>query len=250
MNLEQLLDKAQPLDVIFYHGTGIFSTTIRILETLVTDDSRFSHVGIVVTSELLPNVLQLEQGKKYIFESNLVIPNVTDGTPDVRTGKVRFGVQIRSLEEVAKAFTTTEKGNYIALSGLAGSPWSDDKLKTVLTDKVSKFVEEYGYKGYELNPFSLFSAIFPCCGRVNQVVEHKIVDGLKTIPFMNDTLDIDVTTVADSTVFCSELAVRLYQRLGIIPNTVDAQSVSPMALLNPGTKFKKFLNEPVKVIIS
>lgn len=250
MNIEQLLRDAQPLDVIFYHGRGIFSTVIRLMETLVTDDSRFSHVGVVVTRELLPNVSELEDGVKYILESNIVIPYLTDGQPDIRSGKAKIGVQIRSLEDVARGFTTSREGNYIALSKLGGSPWNDEPSRDLLIDKSSSFFDEFGNKRYEANIFSLLSGICKCFGRVNGVVEDRIVDGLKILEVIGVTEEVNLKTLSDSTVFCSELIVRLFQHLSIIPPSVDAQTVTPMGLLNPEGKFKKFLHEPIRISLS
>ena len=96
-----------PLDIILFRGTDGVSDLIRVVEQDVRGCGDFSHAGIIVTRELLPNLTKLEAKKLYVMESTMSypLPLVSDGPPNILTGKGYFGVQIRDLSILLNATT-------------------------------------------------------------------------------------------------------------------------------------------------
>ena len=105
---DAIKNKIRPLDLIAFRGGDIISDLIATLESHEVGIGAFSHVGMVVTSEILPSCMvngkefYLAPDRVYVFESTFTydIPHITDGVPDVTTGHGEFGVQLRDLEDV------------------------------------------------------------------------------------------------------------------------------------------------------
>ena len=125
---DEIENKLQPLDLLMFRGGDFVSASIRYLEEKMLGNGSFSHVGIVVTRELMPWLKVLEYGEKYVWESTMSIPigGFVEDVPDVESGKGRFGVQIRVLEDVVESYTNTESGALVAWVPLKDNPWADE----------------------------------------------------------------------------------------------------------------------------
>ncbi len=95
---EELYDQMRPLDLIFTCSDELSSKVIRSIQAGALGHGEFSHVGILVDDSLIP--FQQKEGKTtpgqlYFFECG-------DGKtlPDLVSGKVMTGVQIRELKAV------------------------------------------------------------------------------------------------------------------------------------------------------
>lgn len=224
-----------PLDLILFRSKDPISGVIRMVEGIeykeLPPDREFSHVALVVTSDLLPSVPFLTPGRFYILESDWTYGY----SPDVETGYGKFGVQIRDLIDVMKSYmytysikndpsvsNTTDayldniqkgnkyilhplEGNAVALLRLKSNPWNTNRNMCI---RVMKDVyDTYGHRGFNLNPIDLLSSVFPTA----KIYRNK-----------GETI---------GGIFCSEIITIAYKSLGIIPASIDPRDLSPMDYL-------------------
>src|SRR3990170_4951280 len=115
------------LDLIFFSGNDIISEIVEDGESLEYRENpmrRFSHVGLIISKNILPFIPQLEDGKYYIWESCVI----TSGPKDVETKKHRYGVQIRDLIDVV----STYEGR-ISI-GVMNIPYDEKNVVTILSE--------------------------------------------------------------------------------------------------------------------
>jgi len=98
---EDLVKMIEPLDLVLFSGNDLVSSTIRRLQNKKLDVGNFSHVGVIVSSDILPNIKELQVGEWYVWEStsSLRLPGFENEVPDI-FGKHKLGVQIRNLKKV------------------------------------------------------------------------------------------------------------------------------------------------------
>lgn len=250
---EQVKSQIKPLDFIGFHGRGV-SKVIKVFEYLIEGNYDITHCGIVVTRKLFPKLKQLHKGRLYVLESTLskyVGPLNPDVTPDVVSGKGKFGVQIRDLELVVKAYSVA--GAFVGWGALTDDPWDDRK-------KRAKFVKEFRElphvigKSYELNFFELAgSLLFPKKARditknlkkMMKEIEVDLTQGYQIPALRNFKLAEYKTT---QWFFCSELIAFIYLALGLIPEDVDPTNMVPVNFLGHGTDGLINLLKPMVVI--
>ena len=210
-----------PLDIILFRGTDGVSDLIRVVEQDVRGCGDFSHAGIIVTRELLPNLTKLEAKKLYVMESTMSypLPLVSDGPPNILTGKGYFGVQIRDFEEVLTSYTKA-KGALVAWVRLPNSPWDTQKRVD------PEIVEKYLFRPYKENIFSILGSVFPCFRPARNTLDEIEVVGSRIIRLAPPE-DVEAKTV-----FCSELLARIYRDLGMIPKSVVPEDVVPVDFLS------------------
>jgi len=201
---DQLKMEFQPLDVIFFRGDGIFSKVIRLYEQhghKIPNMSEFSHVGMVVTSEILEHP-KIVPGQLYILESIVASHRI----PTIE-GTLRSGTQLRNLDQVVTSFDQSPKTK-IAWARLIKRP-NPHNLKTRFT----QIFDKYNKTSYDINPYSLQSSVFP---------------------FMRP-LRKHVTKICNSHdwYFCSELIANIYKDLGVYPTTVNPEDVLPRDIAYP-----------------
>lgn len=236
----------QPLDVLMFKGSDPFSRTIRLVEEVTGGDSEFSHIEMVVNSELLPGIPELQPGKLYTMSSNVTVGPLSDGVPDIRTGKGRFGVQIRELIPVIKAYQKNKKRR-VAWARLIDNPWLIKKKRKTIIKEASKFMEEHGFKPYEANIFQFLATSFCCCARVEETFDNVMIDGCHVLRKV-DIVDVCPTRndIHTASIFCSELVAMFFQRIGKIPSTVNPSRLTPMKVLIPDN-FPRFLQDPITI---
>lgn len=195
----------RPFDTIFFRGNAIFSKIVALLEeygTKVPKSNDFTHVGMVVTSDILQheNVLP---GKLYIFEST-VGGHYGEGIKDVE-GKTWFGVQLRCLDDLVPACDEPDH-TLIAWGKLIHNP-VDYLPMDELKKRFTAFFNVYNNKRYDSNVYDLLSS---------------------ALPFMRpfrETID-DVFHTQDW-YFCSEIVALAYKFMGIYPQYVNEKDVLP-----------------------
>lgn len=207
--------KIKPLDLVLFKGGDFISDAIRYLQKKTAEDrsvykidpDAFSHVGIVVTSEIIDDPL-VKEGKLYLWESTMS-GNLSDGVPDVN-GESFLGVQLRDLDEVIKAYDRPNDTR-IAFASLKKENlekvWSEDSAELLKTRMTEIFTWYNGTK-YDANLYSLTSTVIPCLRRARGTVE--------TIVGSEDWL------------FCSELVATIYRDLDLISGLVEPKNVTPM----------------------
>lgn len=240
-NYNDLKNQLRPFDIIAFRGSDFISDLIASLEQRETGCGTFSHVGLVVTSEILPlfridgTHTVLEPGKLYVFESTSSYPlyGLGDGVPDVVKKHCKLGVQLRDLEQVIEKYLSSEKTK-IAWCKLINNP-----LDILLTEtpheydiRKAKIVERFGhvfndYEGrmYEMDPVGLLSAMFSSLRFIRSIrnkISKVICKGLSAIGLIHE--DIGSTTWQ----FCSELIANIYKEFEVIPEQFDAADVLPV----------------------
>lgn len=237
-----------PLDCILFRGKDYISKFVEEMENLSSGFNDFSHVGIVITSEILPCVKNLKPNILYIWEStsSLCIPGCdTQFVPDVELGTTRFGVQIRELDKVLKAYDGS-----VYWAKLKVNPWLkrnilDGGKEESIIKTLETIHEKLGKAHYELNPISLFSATITMlrpirnCIDFSIIVLHKITNMLRLTSGSLTQLDVE-----EFSVFCSEFVSIIYINLGILEITCIPYDITPVNLIH---EFHNLLNKPLKI---
>ena len=205
-------ERPRPLDLILFKGGDLVSDAIRFLEgRCLRHTSRikleegvrsFSHVGLVVTREILDDE-RLERDKLYVWESTMSGP-LSDGVKNVNDESF-LGVQIRDLDEVVKAYLSDEDAK------IAFAPLIDPVDCEALRHRFTRFVRKHDGTRYDANFASLFGSIYPALRPLRNLTE-KIFRTKKWL-------------------FCSELAALTYKKMGIFPPDCDPRDCVPMDFL-------------------
>ncbi len=158
-------NKIRPLDLLLFKGTN---------------EGKFSHVGMVVTKEILPGIKNLDKTKLYIYEITFSgdIFGHKDEINDVDNNvdnKGHFGVQIRGLERVVLSYS--KKGR-IAWCPLKKNPLdkSNNKRKKNLKrikQQMTQIYSQYLDMDYESNAFELFGTFVPQLRNIRDKINVK-----------------------------------------------------------------------------
>lgn len=102
---DDLVKLITPLDLVLFAGKDLVSSTIRNLQDKKLTIGNFSHVGVIVSSFVLPHIKELQPGEWYVWEStsSLRLPGFENEVPDI-FGKHKLGVQIRNLKQVLDVY--------------------------------------------------------------------------------------------------------------------------------------------------
>lgn len=102
---DDLVKLITPLDLVLFAGKDLVSSTIRNLQDKKLTIGNFSHVGVIVSSFVLPHIKELQPGEWYVWEStsSLKLPGFENEVPDI-FGKHKLGVQIRNLKQVLDVY--------------------------------------------------------------------------------------------------------------------------------------------------
>ncbi len=203
--LNEYKDSIRPFDLVLFKGGDFVSDIIRYAERKSAKYNKkdYSHCGIIITKEVYDNPA-LEEGKLYVLEST-VSGRLGQNVPDIH-GKSFLGVQIRDFETLLPEYL---KGDtYVSIGVLRNHPFNDlskKAAKKILTE----FIEKYQYRVYDFNPLVLGSSVCMCLRKPKRI------------------LCDDPTAL----LFCSEMACMLYQKLGLISEEIDPETVVPMDFL-------------------
>lgn len=198
----------QPLDLIFFKGSDFISDTVSITEDLAVGNGDFSHVGLIVTKELL-NLEFMIPEKKYILESTVSYSDV-----NLINGKRTSGVQIRSLNTTIEYYLTNPKCK-IAWGKLRNNPFIKNKEET--KKKFLAVFNKYKDSQYDFNCFNLLAAAFK---------RFRPIRNAFTVVY--DEFFVTLFGEKDW-VFCSELVAIIYNSLGI--TKCNPRDVIPMDFL-------------------
>lgn len=228
-SLASFVRNAVPFTLLAFKGVDLISKTIRAFEKFNMGDDTFSHVGMLITANCCPFIPGLLPGHAYVWESTFSVPfaGYGDGIPDVTTGKTRFGIQIRDLEDVVPAYCKVD-GAEVAYCALLNNPWVAGpsepteqvaKRRKLCIQKMKRLHKKYGHTLYEANLLQFFSAVLPFLRPARNFVK-SFVDGILT--WTNMPLSKD-----DHYVFCSEFVTLVYQSLGLISPAFKPHEVLP-----------------------
>lgn len=198
MKYSEIKNRIKPLDLIMFKGVGIYSKFIQINSRLTTSNGDFSHVGIIVTREIL-DIPQMDPNKLYIWES---VSSGVRHKPLNIFGKSFIGTQIRDLEEVIKEYSKKESSK-IAVCFLSRNRYPNIEY---VKERMQYLYPKYNNRFYDINPCTLFSAVYSCCRGCSSKIEQFTPEWL----------------------FCSELVGLIYRDMGIIPISVEPRYIIPV----------------------
>lgn len=213
LSYDELVRVARPLDLLLFRGTDAVSGMISRLQKCRLGDGSFTHVGIVVTSDLWahPNIVP---GQLYVWESTMSMScfGLTDGVPDVEHSRGRFGVQIRSLRAVVQSYAGT-----VNWAPLRSNPFADEELRPFVREQFRKIQTQYGDATYDASMLELFSAMFPPLRWMRNTARWcRTCGGCRK---------------ESEWVFCSEGVAMIYQSVGVIESKFAPRDVVPMDFL-------------------
>jgi hypothetical protein len=241
---QEIKGKILPFDLIAFRGDDFISNAISQLEKSQVGSGFFSHVGMVITSEILPMIkignnqefIQfLQPGKIYTLESNITlhINGRTGGMSDIADPRGVCGVQIRDIEELIPQYLTSNITK-VAWCRLLNNPYArrhtdtDDSLhirREELKSKFINFYDEYRGRLYEIDPIGLTAGLYPSLRPFRNFRDY-IYDIFGRI-----LSALNFNKLNDSPAqwqFCSELLANAYQTIGVLPNQFDPRDVIPV----------------------
>lgn len=204
----------RPLDLILFSGTDLISDVVKageyisLVENKGVEKILFSHIGIVVNSEVLPSVKELQKDKFYILESTSNISSL-DGPLNVE-GNRKFGVQIRDLQSVIQTY----KGK-VYYGSLINYPTTVDV--NVIKNVYDKYINCY----YDLNFIDLLATVFKCFRRQRKCFD-VIVHDIDKLFIKNYDKD-----APDNMLFCSQLVAIILRDVGVLPSDVKVLNYLP-----------------------
>jgi len=230
---EEIKGDIQELDMIVFRGNEFISNVITTMERLVSGKGDWSHVGIVISKKLLPDLNTYDPPDTlYIWESTLSHDSVDadevqkmppEDTPRpsvcAESNQPVFGVQIRRLNDVLRhCFKKKVKVGWCKLIVNPQRKRLDETedVYMIRLNNMKKMLQvlhrDYYHRPYEKNVFRLFSSLSPrfsCC-------RSDCCPGR-------------------TWVFCSQLVSIIYQQLGLINEDIDPALITPQMLVSPET---------------
>ncbi len=207
---DEIKNQIRPFDLIFFKN-GCLISSFEIIENPCARGIPFTHVGIVVTREIL-DLHILEENQLYIFESilNEKYCGKINSIPDVN-GNMFSGAQLRNLTSVINV-SDSPNNTVVAWCPLILNPIDSIGIDSAKILFMATFNELIG-KMYDANCYSLLSALYPCMRPYRQFIEKL--------------------TCTSDWLFCSELVTIVLQRLNVIPKTIDPKNMVPVDLTYP-----------------
>lgn len=186
---------AKPLDLLLFSSDGVLGDFVGVMQTLKLGKGKWTHAGIVVTSELMPKVKAIKPGKLYVLESVIGFD-----APDIEGTYHRSGPQIRDLEEILR---TEYRSGTVALFKVKENPFRTGEGIKEARLKFKEIFNEVSQAKYDL--LGGFPGLFKCCRKVEEISIVKVY--------------------IDETYFCSELVAYVYKKFGIISSDIDPAHV-------------------------
>ena len=226
---DDVASQIRPFDLIAFRGGDYASRIVQILEKEQLGMGEFSHVGLVVTSDILDMAVLdkahdvvLQPNKLYIFESTY---SLQSEVPDLVTGKGMVGIQLRDFEEIVTHYIKTDSER-IAWCKLINNPYdfpaNREKLKQIFTELFNRYHDTI----YDISAIDLIASIISATRGLRDISDN-ITD--KIFQALEWTHIIDNKRLKPSEwQFCSELVATIYQKIGVIPQEINAKNVIPM----------------------
>jgi hypothetical protein len=207
---DTILKIASPLDIIAFKVKNDGNSSKFAEET---PNNEFSHIGIIVTRDILPNIKALVPGKLYVWEP-FVVYNIASHL--INQG----GIMIRDLEKLHM------KDFNLLYGQLSSNPWKIRTFdaKTTLKDQrlfiINKFKELH--KTCDKNPKILSRSH----AKKSSIFFHR--NSYKNKHQLDDGIVFSVGLPADDgfgkVVFSSEMITTMYKKVGLLPKNVNPKT--------------------------
>ena len=225
---DEIKETLRPFDLVFFKGADFVSNSIRNLQKLNHTSGDFSHVGIVINSDVLPCIKNSRSGDWYIWESTMS-GRWNDGIPDIETGEGYFGTQIRSLDAVVDAYSKNPNTE-IAFSSLLNNPLiqKEEESNEIYTFRIQQLkkqlrdtYEQFNHRIYDANLINLIATIVPFCRCFRNCTRNE-------------------------SFFCSELVSIIYKKIGVFPWYLNEEDITPETLLSRRFIIKNYIRNEAK----
>ena len=225
MDFNLIKENIRAFDIIAFRGSGIVDDIISMFEKYEISCGDFSHVGMVITSDVLTSFkiassetentkFVLEPGKLYILESTL-----SGHPPDVSDSKISSGVCLRELETVIPKYIINEKTK-VAWCKLINNPL-DNQFFEPEKKKFKKMFLKYHEKSYDMSPIDLAAAMFPVLRPIRNVKNELFNNVAKMLGMAS----VDTPSGWQ---FCSEIIANFYKEFDVIAKDFNPEDVLPM----------------------
>lgn len=233
-----MLSQIRAFDLIAFRGGDVISDLIVKLEKYKLNNGDFSHIGLAITSELIPQlttkngtIFTLIPGKVYVLESTFsyAVGSLTDGVPDVISSKGFFGVQLRDLEELLPKYNL-----HVAWAKLKNNPLdrrigdSDESYysrKTWYSFKFNELFQQIYHTRYEMDLIGLLGSMFPCLRPIRNFRDGVYKSLFKKLHKLHLS---NTTSGPGGWLFCSEMVAMVYQVFELIPSSLDPRDALPV----------------------
>ena len=266
VSYEDIRQNIKPFDLIAFRGGDLASRLINVLEKYEVGHGEFTHVGMVVTSDILPlcNItvdettkeIKLIPGKLYLYQSTFTynVPYISDGMIDVTTGRGFFGVQLCDLEEVIPVYIIN-KTTKVAYCKLLSNPWelkvgeqqeSLTSRRLQIQKDFALFFESHQGRLYEMDPLSLLGAMFPPLRFIRDTQDQiftSLIKKLNKWGLINISVDSNMTPAGWQ--FCSELVANVYKLIGVLPDTLNSENILPITFFGYREISAPIVNAPI-----
>lgn len=231
-----VLSHIRPLDIIFFRGTDLLSHTIRECERHHANIHSYdcslvpSHIGIVVSRELIPHVACMEPSKLYLLESTITYGYVTSTSPII--DGVKNGVQLRELKRALDVYCNPPLTQYDKFCAtvracppsaywgrLRHNPYKTQHARRVMTRIYDLLMSQ----PYDLTFVQQFGSTFRCMRGISRSLVSK-----------------------SRYIFCSQLVAIIIDQLGIcgIP---DCSCVCPLDFIHMHCKGKRIIDAIMRI---
>lgn len=235
----QIKPLLRTFDLLLFKGSDVVSKVIAKIEK-IEDGPRapdFTHVGCVVLGkDLFPLTRDAEkewlhEDTVYVFESTM--SGKLGGGPNDVTDHARFGVQLRSLDDVVESYDLPET------TRMAWAPLRQEVRERVDVKKARDVYEKYKGLRYDASIVDLAAAIdVPCTRCLRDWGVFRFLRDYICCCFCWSSKRADYspgTKKTDNLVskwqFCSELVANIYKDIGIVPVSVNTKDVIPTDML-------------------
>lgn len=203
--MQSIYREIAPFDLILFKGTDFISRIVKTFESLKYSNTEYSHVGIIVNSQVLPFIKNLELNKFYVIESIL--------SSKLDNNKERFGIQIRELEDIIKTYSTT-RNTKIAWAPLLFNPW-----KHIQSNEKSLIIKTL-YDLYQNINKKSFKSIFPCLNS-SYKLDEILIAGHKLLNNILLSKKIEHLEPGEIFIFSSKLVTMIYKAIGVLESCIN-----------------------------
>lgn len=232
------LDFIQPLDLIFFKGVDWISKLVSLGEKYGDGDASYTHVGMVINTRVLATIPEMEAGVLYLWEST-VSTSASDPT-DIETGKRRYGVQIRRLDEVIKSYDNAPQIK-IVVGKIKDNPWlrrekesEEDHLQRqrFIRHEMAKLHEYFGRRTYSLGLYGPLAAVFPRLRTMRDDIDKVIIGAYSIFTTLAKQKDVTGPPPAGMAgwLFCSELVALILKNIHVLPSVINPEDITPVDL--------------------
>lgn len=225
-----IMDQIRPLDLVLFKGNSIVSRAICEMEkrgNKLSEGGDFSHVGIIVTSDVLAEPL-LQHGKLYVLESTMS-GKLGAGVNNIY-GRTFLGVQIREFEPLINHYDDPNE-TAIGWGKLINNPIDNEDIELV-KKRLTPIYNEINGLMWDANCWSSLSAMYPCMRPCRPCAE--------------------CTIHTEDWLLCSEMVAYVYKKMDILPEYVNPKDVVPADFIVPNEdndKMPKIVEDIVHITI-